>query len=269
MDYQYVHYESAISAELPVFIKYENRKVEAVEYIEENSRIIRPPRKEEYPYPPYEFTTIEEVEEYVNKAKNSNVESLYIKAKDIVLKYVDQEEPIIIILAADIFWSYFQDLFPTTHYINVTGDNETGKSTIGYVFQYTGYRPVKASAISTANYYRTVGIIEPGQSTMIEDEADHIEEDTNKSKILKYTNEYDSRIPKVNMNTKDQNQNWFYGYCLKIIISEKPLDPNKAKGLVERTLTFHCKPATESIHSIKELLQIHQVILKNKGYTKN
>src|SRR5919197_5476250 len=233
-------HESVILAGLPMFIKYQ---VKAVPQIQEPSRIIRPPRKEEYPYPSYEFGNIEEVQKFINEAKNNNIESLYLKAKGIVRKYVDQEEPIIVILAADIIWSYFQDLFPTTHYINVTGDNETGKSTIGYAFQYTGYRPVKASTISTANYYRTVGIIEPGQSTMIEDEADHIEEDTNKSKILKHTYEYDSRIPKVNMNTKDQNQNWFYGYCLKIIISEKPLDPNKAKGLVERMLTFHCKCA--------------------------
>jgi hypothetical protein len=40
------------------------------------------------------------------------------------------------------------------------------------------------------------------------------------------------------MNTEKQNQNWFYEYCLKIIISEKPLSPIKAKGLVERMLTF-------------------------------
>jgi hypothetical protein len=56
------------------------------------------------------------------------------------------------------------------------------------------------------------------------------------------------------MNTEKQNQNWFYGYCLKIIISEKPLSPTKAKGLVERMLTFHCKSAiNENLLSIKEI----------------
>jgi hypothetical protein len=145
-------------------------------------------------------------------------------------------------------------IFPTTHYVNVTGDNETGKSTIGYVYSYTGYRPVRATAISTANYYRTLGTSEPGQSTIIEDEADNIEQDTDKVKILKGSYEYDIRVPKTNMNTKDQKQNWFYGYCFKMIISEKPLDPNKAKGLVERCLTFHCRPAiNDNLHSIKEI----------------
>jgi hypothetical protein len=208
-------HESIILAGVPMFIKYENRQIKAVQHIEEASRIIGSHRKEWYPYPPYEFTSMEEVQEFVNKAENKNIESLYLKAKEIVLKYIDQEDPIIIILAADIVWSYFQDLFHTTHYINVTGDNETGKSSIGYVFQFTGYRPVKASTISTANYYRTLGIVEPGQATIIEDEADNIEEDLNKLKILKHTYEYNARIPKVNMNTKDQYQNWFYGYCFK------------------------------------------------------
>jgi hypothetical protein len=82
-----------------------------------------------------------------------------------------------------------------------------------------------------------------GQSTIIEDEADNIEEDITKLKNLKHTYEYNSKVPKINMNTEKQIQNWFYGYCLKIIISEKPLSPTKAKGLVERMLTFHCKSA--------------------------
>ena len=62
-------------------------------------------------------------------------------------------------------------------------------------------------------------------------------------------------IPKINMNSKDQHQTWFYGYCLKIIISNKLLNPNKAKSLLERTLTFHCKPAVRNnLHSIKDVI---------------
>ena len=39
-------HESAIVAGIPVFIKYENGQVKVVDYIEEPSRIIRPPRIE-------------------------------------------------------------------------------------------------------------------------------------------------------------------------------------------------------------------------------
>jgi hypothetical protein len=73
-------------------------------------------------------------------------------------------------------------------------------------------------------------------------------------KILKDGYQYTAKTPKVNMNTKDQNQNWYYGYCLKMIISEKPLDPIKAKGLVERMLTFHCRSVVnDNLFSIKEV----------------
>jgi hypothetical protein len=250
-------HESVIVAGVPMFIKYENGQVKAVKQIEEGSRIIRPPSREECPYPAYEFTQLEEVEAFISKAKNksTSIHSLYSKAKEIVLKYVDQDEPIIILLVADIILSHFQDLFPTTHYIHALGDNETGKSTIGFVFQYTGYRPVRATAISAANYYRTLGAVEPGQCTIIEDEADNIEEDPNKMKILNGGYEYSAMIPKINMNSRDQNQIWFYGFCFKIIISNKPLNPKKAKGLAERTLTIHCKPAVRNgLHSIKEVI---------------
>jgi hypothetical protein len=54
-------HESVILAGHPVFIKYENGQVKAVEHIEEPTRIIRPHRKEEYPYPPLGFADINEV----------------------------------------------------------------------------------------------------------------------------------------------------------------------------------------------------------------
>jgi hypothetical protein len=82
---------------IPVFIKYENEQIKVVEYIEEPSRIIRPHRIEEYPYEPYEFTNIKELEEYVNKAKSSNIESLYFDTCEIVRKYIEQGEDIITI----------------------------------------------------------------------------------------------------------------------------------------------------------------------------
>jgi hypothetical protein len=121
-------------------------------------------------------------------------------------------------------------------------------------FNLQAYRPVKASAISAANYYRALGTVEPGQCTIIENESDGIEEHKDKMKILNDGYQYTGKTFKVNMNTKDQTQNWFYAYCLKIMISEKPLSPTKAKALLERTLTFHCKPTTNyNLHSIKEI----------------
>ena len=156
-------HEAVILSGFPVFAKYAEGKMEIVESIEENSRVIKPPETEEYQYEPYEFTNTEELEQLMDKAKATTLDSLFTIAKHLVKKYNDQDNQIITLLAADVVWSYFQDLFPTTHYLDVVGDNDTGKSSIGYTFEYLGYRPVKGTAISAANYYRTLGIIEPGQ----------------------------------------------------------------------------------------------------------
>src|SRR6476661_8446757 len=74
-------HESVIMCGLPVFIKYENGEMKTVEKVEESSRIIRPPRIEEYPYLPYEFTNLEEVKKYVDRAKLETIDSLYTRAK--------------------------------------------------------------------------------------------------------------------------------------------------------------------------------------------
>jgi hypothetical protein len=247
-------HEAIILSGIPVFVKYVGDEIELVESIEENSRVIKPPEAEEYQYEPYEFTNTEELEQFVNKAKSTTLDSFFATAKHLVKKYNDQDSQIITLLAADVVWSYFQDLFPTTHYLDVVGDNDTGKSSIGYTFEYLGYRPVKGTAISAANYYRTLGMIEPGQCTIIEDEGDRIDEDIEKMAILKTGYELMAKVPKINMNTFDQKPKWYYTYCLKIIIAERSLDHYKAKGLMDRTFILHCKPGRIKGYSIKQII---------------
>ena len=103
------------------------------------------------------------------------------------------------------------------------------RASIGYTFEYTGYRPVKGTAISAANYYRVLGSVEPGQCTIIEDEADHIDQDPDKMRILKSGYEYNAKIPKINMNSREQKQTWYCAYCFKMRIAEKYLDHTRQK----------------------------------------
>lgn len=95
----------------------------------------------------------------------------YKVAKRFFQKYVDQDENIMVILCADSILTYFQDLFPVIHYTEGIGGNDVGKSSIGYTFEYTGYRVIRRTSISGANYFRILGSVEPGQCTIIEDEA--------------------------------------------------------------------------------------------------
>ena len=248
-------HEAIILNGKPVFIKYnqDNQRIEIVEKIVETTRIIRPPSREEYPYTPYEFTSIDELGSFIEKAKTITLDELYIKCKSIFLKYIDQDNHIIILLTTDSIWTYFQDLFPTTHYFEGVGTNDVGKSSIGYTFEYTAYRAVKATAISGPNYYRLLGPTEPGQCVIIEDEGDGISEDPHKVTIFKAGYELDSKVPKINMNIKDQEQNWYYAYCYKVILAEKSLNPTKARGVIDRTFSGHCKPGNPK-QSIKNIV---------------
>jgi hypothetical protein len=55
------------------------------------------------------------------------------------------------------------------------------------------------------------------------------------------------------MNTRNQEQNWFYPFCYKMILAEKSLSEWKAKGLADRTFTFKCRPGRVR-YSIKKVV---------------
>ena len=157
-------------------INLENGQVQIVLKIDEEDRVLRPPSIEEYPYEPIEFESYEEIKEYqaiVLKEVNKGI--LFKKIFETVSLYIDQDEEIRILISADIFWTYFQDLFPTTHYYDIFGTgNGIGKSTIGHVLEGIAYRAVIMTDPSAANLYRILGKIEPGQYIIIADEADRI-----------------------------------------------------------------------------------------------
>jgi hypothetical protein len=230
-----------------------NENLKIIPVIEESTRIIRPPSSEEYPYTPYDFADVQELNEYFRRGNTTSLNDLYKMAKGFFQQYVDQNKNTIVILSADSILTYFQDLFPIIHYSEGIGGNDAGKSSIGYTFEYAGYRVVRGTSISGANYYRILGNIEPGQCTIIEDEADSISDDPDKVRILKSGYEYNAKIPKTNMNTRNQEQNWYYPYCYKILLAEKSLSEWKAKGLVDRTFSHKCRPGKVR-YSIKKVV---------------
>lgn len=231
-----------------------NKSIDIKPFIEETTRVICPPSAEEYPYTPYEFADEDELNDYFSKANTIQSRGeLYHQAKGFFKMYVDQDKNIIVILAADSILTYFQDLFPIIHYTECIGGNDVGKSSIGYTFSYTGYRVVRGTSISGANYTRILGSVEPGQCVIIEDEGDMISEDPIKVGILKAGYEYEMRIPKTNMNTKNQETNWFFPFNYKMVLAEKSLSEWKAKGLADRTFTLKCRPGRVK-YSIKKVV---------------
>ena len=155
------------------------------------------------------------------------------------------------LVTADIIWTFFQDLYPTTHYYDITGkENGIGKSTLGYVFEGLGYRGVRMTDPSAANLYRILGKIEPGQCIIIADEADRIHQDREMLAIFKEGYAIGGKVAKINMNTIKQE--FFYFYCLKIRIAEESLRGNITKGVIDRS--FLIKAIGRPIHDIKEVL---------------
>ena len=229
-------HEAVILTGLPVFLTYENGQIKPIPQIEESSRIVVPPDPEEYPYEPYEFESIDEVYSYKERAISETITSLYQKTKAIVQKYNDQDDYKLILLSADIVWSYFEDKFSTTHYLCVVGDNGSGKSTVGDTFEATGYRVVNMTDPSAANLFRVLGRIEVGQCTIVADEAEKIDKLPEIMGVLKTGNQSKGKVPRMNMNIIKQE--FFYTYCFKIIIAERSPDQRNAKGVLDRTFIF-------------------------------
>jgi hypothetical protein len=96
-----------------------------------------------------------------------------------------------------------------------------------------------------------LGMIEPGQCVLILDEADRIDESIDMMNILKSGNDFTKRVQKINTNT--WKQEYFYTYCLKVVIGEKSPNRLKAKGLLDRMLVFTVYPGNPEL-DIKEVM---------------
>jgi hypothetical protein len=246
-------YESAILGGIPIFLRYDQKdnKIIPSQSIEEETRILRPPSPEEYPYTPYEFASPEELDEFLEYAKKQTIVSLFRLALDFIKLYNDQDEHKQILLAADVILSHFQDKFGTTHYLGIVGDNNSGKSSIGNTLEVLAYRSVNMTSPTAPNIFRMLGMIEPGQCVLILDEADRIDESVDMMNILKSGNDFTKRVQKT--NTISWKQEYFYTYCLKIIIGEKSPSRLKAKGLLDRMLVFTVYPGYTEL-DIKEVM---------------
>lgn len=247
--------EGVLISDQPSFIRYnrESKEFEKEEKIVENNRILNPPEREEYPYTPYEFSSLEEINRYKDKIFNENIDIdfLFKKSKDIISKYNNQDDYKLNLVAADVLLSCFQDRFSTIHYDYIVGGNGSGKSSLGDTFGAIAYRAVNMTDPTAPNLFRLLGPIEPAQCTMILEEAERIGKSTELMAILKTGYARNGRVPKINPNTLQQE--FFFSYCQKVIISEKSLSQSIARGVNTRILPINCFKASAK-YDIKEVL---------------
>jgi hypothetical protein len=235
-----------------------------LERIEEETRILTPPSIEECNHTPYEFKDTKELEEYLEYASNQSIDSLFGLVLELVTQFNDQDRHIQILMALDIVATYFQDKFPTVHYLLVLGENESGKTTVGNTFELA-YRCVNMTNPSEANIFRALGTVESGQCTLVLDEFDRMSQmySANINALLKTGYDHNKRVAKVNTNSLKQEL--FYAFCKKVLIGEKSPNENYARGVLDRTFSFTSVTGNPEV-DIKETLEHQDDPRRKKQY---
>lgn len=244
--------EAVIVNGLPFFLEISNFTGSLRERIETPSLVLLPLDKTGYLNKEYEFSSLSEIQDYINRARDETIDSLYGKVKSIFAKYVDADNDHLTICAADTIFTYFQDKIGQTHYLMFVGDNGTGKSNNLVVFQYLGYRPLFDTSITPANIYSYLGSVEEGQGIILEDEADNIDNNLEKMKIYKVGYNAGKKVSRMDL-TFGRKQQSYWTYCFKAYTAEREPDKDKAKGFLERTFVIHCSPGSPQ-HDISEVI---------------
>jgi hypothetical protein len=231
--------ESAIIEGKSYFMKYYSDEEKGKHFIQVEPKVLnvtpnlRPPLRNEYAYEPYEFKTLDEPQKYLLLAMQETPDSLLAKIKTLVKEFNDVSDKAATLLSANIFGSYFQDRFSTVHYIIVVGANGTGKSAFGDTYECLGYRAINVTNATESFWYRNFGTIEYGQVTLIVEEFDRMEENSQVMAMIKVGYQPNAKVPR--MNNDLTKMEFFYPFCLKIMISEKSPDEDLARGVLDRS----------------------------------
>jgi hypothetical protein len=209
---------------------------------------------------PYTFASPEELQMHLDLAKRETLDSLYQQIKLELQRYLNMDEYYLVVIAADIIFSYFQDKFPTVHYDIFVGDNGSGKNAALLVISRLGYRVFYVVSASAANYFTFYGEVEECQGTFAEDEAGDLEREYEKQKILKSGYTSGGTVPKIDFVNGKRSQAPYNVYGMKWIAMEELPDTRKTRGIFDRSLVFKCI-AGHVDYNIKD-------IIKNAGEPK-
>ena len=214
--------------------------------------VLRAPDLSSYINKPYSFASVSEFEDYLEKARNETLDSLYRKVKPIWARYIDADDFHISLCAADTIFTYYQDKIGMTHYLFFIGDNDSGKSNNLVVLHFLAYRNMMSVGMSVANVYQFLGSRDEGVGTICEDEADDIDEDHDKMQIAKsgYTKGYP--VTKIVITPYGRTQYKYNSFCFKAYTAERTPDPVKGKGFLQRNIKLQCS-AGQPKHDILEV----------------
>jgi DNA-directed RNA polymerase subunit F len=182
----------------------------------------------DYPYEPYVVEDLENI-----KSRTELVNEIYAEVK----RFIDANPKERAIFTAYILMSYCPELFETVPYLYLVGDNASGKSHTLQLFDYLCYRPLNAVSCTTANIYSYLGKEKSDPPlTILEDEFQGSDRDTEKMKIYKAGYKRGKRVPRI---TIDQNgrrrQEHYNAFGPKVVAAEKLIEN---KGFLERCIVI-------------------------------
>ena len=232
--------EAVIVNALPYFLQIVDGKPLLLEKIDLSDIILKPLERVAYLNKEYSFQSIDEINEYIQRAEKESLDTLYEKLQLIWQKYIDGNNDHIIISAADTLFTYFQDKLGMTHYLLFVGDNDTGKSNNLVMFQYLGYRPMFDTSITGPNIFQFFGSVEEGQGIILEDELDNLDQDIYKKKIYQVGYKSGTKVSRISETSSGRTQQSYWTFGFKAFSSERTPDSIKAKGFNERILIIPC-----------------------------
>ena len=100
--------EAILIGGLPYFLEIVDDRVILHNQIVLPDMILKPYDRIMYQNKEYSFNSLDEIEEYVIKAKQETFDTLYLKIKDIWTRYIDADNDHLTICAADTIFTYFQ-----------------------------------------------------------------------------------------------------------------------------------------------------------------
>jgi hypothetical protein len=210
---------------------------DVLDFSKERNIILKPHEATNQVVIPYAFKDIEEIKSIIKLAQEKSIYDLFLMSESLWKQLmIAKDEHVITYFAIDTVYSYFQDLFPTTHYTMIIGIPGAGKGAILVSFKLQGYRAVAAAGMTGASLLELLGSVEVCQVTVLEDELQSMDKDPHKEMAYKVGYDDTSQVPKnLDGNTSSRHNEWYLPYDHKILAAEQPPDAKTLGGFNDRT----------------------------------
>jgi hypothetical protein len=169
-------------------------------------------------YEPYTFTIGQIERLQAEKIKIPNLQVLYQKVYDEFGTFLDIEEEYKHLETAFCFETYQQHKMNSTGYLYHTGEHDSGKTRPLELQKYLAYRPLFGIKINEANVYEVIGTEHEGLCTILEDEAQELDDKNCKGKMAIYRSGYRTGqiVPRIlEAGSVNRTMKFYYTFCCK------------------------------------------------------